>query len=89
MVTYSFSIQYTGTGAISEPVINQLFEAGCDDATFHSHGENAFADFDREAESLDDALRSAIKQIESVGNLKVVDIKITGDQIADLIASID
>lgn len=86
MTIYSISMKYMGTATTTEGIINQLYEAGCDDATFHSHGENAFAEFDREASSLDDALRTAIKQIESVGDLKVLDIKIAGDQIADLIA---
>jgi hypothetical protein len=55
--------------------LNALFEAGCDDATFGSVDGAAYADFTREADSFEQAVLSAIEQIESVGNLRVIRIE--------------
>ena len=44
-----------------------LFEAGCDDSTPSSSNGVVTVDFDREAESLGDAIGSAVKDIEKAG----------------------
>ena len=49
-----------------------LLEAGCDDALVGSSGGIQYFDFDREAESLEEAALSAVADIESVVGLKVV-----------------
>jgi hypothetical protein len=44
---------------------DSLYEAGCDDALIHSRGNAVYLEFDREASSLEDAVISAIKNIQS------------------------
>lgn len=53
----------------------RLHAAGCDDSTFGARGSTYFLDFDREAESLGDAVRSAIEAVETAG-LKVAKVEI-------------
>lgn len=51
--------------------IDELFEAGCDDATFGSVDGVGYADFDREEPTFAEAVVEAIKDVESVGGLRV------------------
>ncbi|CAN5143729.1 DNA-binding protein [soil metagenome] len=65
---------HTFTLILSGPVderIDDLFEAGCDDATFGEIDGVAYADFDREADSFIEAVVSAIRAISSVPGLRV------------------
>lgn len=55
----------------SDEVVNRLYEAGCDDATFGVSNGVSVADFTREAPSLLDALVSALSDLESVAGLQV------------------
>jgi hypothetical protein len=52
-----------------------LVEAGCDDAAFSVERGLSIAEFDRSAETLADAIASAVRAVESVGlkALRVVD----------------
>jgi hypothetical protein len=54
-------------GPIDDKIVDALFEAGCDDATIRTSGALVFADFDREAPTMLEALTSAIRQVRSVG----------------------
>lgn len=70
MNTYTFTLVIDGDAGTDEH-INALFEAGCDDATF-SHGTTiSYGDFDRDAETLLDAVLSAVEAVESVEGLSV------------------
>jgi hypothetical protein len=54
---------------VSKKIVNledSLFEAGCDDALIHFRNEAVYLDFDREASSLEEAIVSAIKNIQSI-----------------------
>jgi hypothetical protein len=64
---YEFTLVFHGD--LDDAVMDALFEAGCDDATMGGLDGVGYADFVREAPSFDDALRSAIEQVESVGGL--------------------
>lgn len=44
---------------------DSLYEAGCDDALINFRSGTVYLDFDREATSLEDAVVSAIKDVES------------------------
>lgn len=68
MFEYSFTLVIDGD---VEPHIDELFEAGCDDATFGSVDGVYYADFDREAETLGRAISSAMTDVESVSGLVV------------------
>lgn len=67
MKTFEFTIVLEGVSEVTEAVANSLFVAGCDDGTFVSHDGQAMVQFDREAESLEAAVESAIAQVESAG----------------------
>lgn len=72
MAEHQFGL--TIRGKFSDALLDALFEAGCDDATISHKGELLFADFDREAESLLEAIISAIGDVESVDNLEVLHV---------------
>ncbi len=70
MKTYEFEIElrHYPTGAIErldDKILNELFEAGCDDSTVVSRNGRTFIVFAREAETEDEAIKSAMK---AVGN---------------------
>ncbi|QDS86969.1 hypothetical protein EC9_11440 [Rosistilla ulvae] len=46
---------------------DRLAAAGCDDGHLGGHAEGVEVVFDREAESRDEAMQSAVKQIEECG----------------------
>lgn len=70
-----------------EAHLDELFEVGCDDATFGSIDGVSYADFTRKAPSFADAIQSAITAIEGVDDLRVVHIEpddlVTASDIAD------
>jgi len=68
MTEYSFILAIDGN---VEEKVEELFEAGCDDALFGSIDGAHYADFDREAPTLGKAIFSAIADIESVPGLQV------------------
>jgi hypothetical protein len=67
MATYRFTVILAGLSEISDDLAEALFEAGCDDGSpWSSQGVAAVA-FDREAESLEQAVRSAIAGVQKAG----------------------
>src|SRR3954470_1952772 len=73
----------------TERELDELFEAGCDDAMFSVEGNLAIAQFDREAMTMADAVVEGIKAIETAGliPLRVVDQDlVTLADIADRIS---
>jgi predicted DNA-binding transcriptional regulator AlpA len=61
--THTFTLLIEGPDLQDEKRLDALFEAGCDDATFGSRDSVQYADFDREAASLAEAIHSAIRNI--------------------------
>ncbi len=72
MAEHNFTL--TIQGEYSDAVLDALFEAGCDDATISHKGDLLLAEFDREADSLLDAVLTAIADVESVEGLRVLHI---------------
>jgi predicted DNA-binding transcriptional regulator AlpA len=70
METHSFTLVIDG-GAGTDERIDALFDAGCGDATFSHSPAISYGDFDRDGESLLDAVLSAIEAVESVPGLRV------------------
>ncbi len=64
MTTHAFTLVVAGPDLQEPSRLDALFEAGCDDATFGRQSGLQIAEFDREAESLADAVRSAVVAIE-------------------------
>jgi len=67
MKTYEFDLYLDNVAEISDDQADKLFEAGCDDGTPVSSDGGAWVHFDREAESLEDAIRSTVAQVQSAG----------------------
>jgi predicted transcriptional regulator len=70
MTEYEFTLIIDGD-LDSDELVGELYEAGCDDATFGAINGVSIGDFTREATSLLEAVASAISQVESVRSLRV------------------
>ena len=66
MKTYEFSLVLTGV-EVTDDDCDALYEAGCDDGTVVTRDGVTHIAFDREAESLEEAIRSATAQVTSAG----------------------
>jgi transcriptional regulator with XRE-family HTH domain len=60
---HDFALVIDGVDDLSETVMDALFEAGCDDATFTIRHGRLYGEFSRSARSLKDAILSAIKDV--------------------------
>jgi predicted DNA-binding transcriptional regulator AlpA len=61
MKTYHFVLWLEGVNGITEELENRVFEAGCDDALLGTYHSRPFLEFDREADSLLAAVKSALQ----------------------------
>ncbi|MCK5688464.1 hypothetical protein KAI87_04295, partial [Myxococcota bacterium] len=66
--SYSFILVLDGPIGPDAELENTLFKAGCDDALLTFRGTTGFLEFDREASSFDEAVESAISQVEGIGH---------------------
>jgi predicted DNA-binding transcriptional regulator AlpA len=67
MRTYEFGIIASGLDPAAEDFETRFYEAGCDDATISFQKGHIIADFARDAESLPDAIASAIDAVIAAG----------------------
>ena len=81
--TYQFSLILSGVDIDTPNLEDSLFEAGCDDALINSSSRTVYLDFDRESESLESAIISAIKVCQ-VASLPHPDITIVIESDKDL-----
>jgi hypothetical protein len=65
--TYSFAITVAGTHELTDDIANALYEAGCADAGVGTCDGVLTVEFDRQAESLGDAIGSAVKNVQAAG----------------------
>lgn len=63
MQTYQFTVYLQGVEVLTDDMAEMLFEAGCDDGTPSSGNGIAKVRFHREAQSLEDAIASAVGHI--------------------------
>ena len=68
MKTYEFDVVLKDVTEIKDELADALFAAGCNDGTPASCDGKAWVHFDREAPSLEDAIRSAVAQIKAAGS---------------------
>jgi hypothetical protein len=66
-MNFSFTLQVAGIDTHKDNYEDVLYEAGCDDALIAVVRNTLFLDFDREAGSYDEAVRSARRDIEKAG----------------------
>ena len=64
--TYGFSLVLTAP-TLSPADCEALYEAGCDDGTIVTRSGVTFIAFDRKAESLEQAIRSATAHVRAAG----------------------
>ena len=64
--TYSFSLVLTAS-VLSIEDCDAIYEAGCDDGTIVTRNRVAFIAFDRKANSLEEAIRSATANVRAAG----------------------
>ena len=67
MSTWEFTVVLAGVDEVTSELADALYEAGCDDGTVGSSCGVATVSFAREAVSLQEAIRSAIADIQRAG----------------------
>jgi hypothetical protein len=67
MRTYEFKLILADVQEVSDVQADALYRAGCDDGTIVSRDREAFIQFSREANSLEDAINSAASDIARAG----------------------
>ena len=72
MASHTFTLIVEGPDLQSGELIDDVFEAGCDDALLGRADGYQFVEFDREADTLRDAVISAISELESIAGITVV-----------------
>ena len=85
MPKHHFTLIVDGADLQHESVIDRLFESGCDDALVGSTDGVQFIDFDRDAATLDEAVLSAVANVEQVDGVRVLRVAGAGlVSIADI-----
>ncbi len=80
---YDFTLYLGGSPALTDEVADALFAAGCDDGSPGVCDGIFSIDFHREAGSLDEAVRTAIANVEAAGHT-VERVEIEADGVAVL-----
>jgi hypothetical protein len=80
MQSHDFSL-ILSVGEVSDDQCNALYEAGCDDGTISTSGQVTRIEFSRDATTLEEAIRSAIGNVNAAG-LQVAKVEIDADAIA-------
>ncbi|MFM9965174.1 MAG: hypothetical protein ACKV2Q_28585 [Planctomycetaceae bacterium] len=79
---WQFTITIKDLDEFTDSQTDALYEAGCSDATLCSSDGSAYIHFDRESESLEKAIRSAIADVGSAG-LEIDHVAIDRDELAE------
>ena len=72
MATFRFTLIAEGPDLQTAELADALFDAGCDDALVGRADGVQYLDFDREAPSLEQAIFSAVSDIEAIDGIDVV-----------------
>lgn len=67
MKTYEFDVFLRDIAEVNDDQADALFAAGCDDGTPASCNGAAWIHFDRQAPSLEEAIRTAVAQVQAAG----------------------
>jgi hypothetical protein len=67
MKTYEFDVVLKDVPEVTDDQADVLFAAGCDDGTPACCNGIAWLHFDRQAPSLEEAIRSAVAQVQAAG----------------------
>lgn len=80
MGKYEFTLILEESLELTEDIADELFEAGCDDGTPGTCNGVFSIDFRREANSFEEAIRSAIADVKSAGH-KVARVEIEAEAV--------
>ncbi len=83
MKTYEFDVVLKNVSEVTDDQADELFAAGCDDGTPAACDGVAWIHFDREAASLEEAISSAVSQIQAAG-LQVSKVELDADAAVSL-----
>ena len=64
---HEFTLILSGVNDLNDDVLDALYDSGCDDALIGMRDRTAFADFSRTASSFEEAVSSAIRDVENAG----------------------
>lgn len=78
---YEFTLILNGD--VSDEGADKLYEAGCDDGSILSRENVTMVQFDRESQTLDSALNSAIRDVEQAG-FAVARVEIDRDEVPQI-----
>jgi predicted transcriptional regulator len=67
MQTFEFSIIVSGVDPADDDWGDRFYDNGCDDATVSFQRGRTIVDFDREAETVEDAIASAVEDVKRAG----------------------
>lgn len=67
MALFNFTLTLSGVTCETPGLEDALYQHGCDDALICAYGSSVYLVFDREAKTLDEAIASAVENIESAG----------------------
>jgi hypothetical protein len=67
MTKYEFTLILKDSPELTEEIADELFQAGCDDGTPGTSDGEFSIDFHREANTLEEAISSAIRNVKSAG----------------------
>ena len=83
MKTYEFTVILAEVDLMTDAMADALYQAGCSDGSPFSGEGIASVGFDREAASLEAAIKSAIADVERAGQ-RVARVEIGSEEIAAL-----
>ena len=79
-MVYEFELVLADHDVMTVEMGEALVAAGCDDSTTGSAGGRAFVAFDRDAPGLEDAIRSAIADVQKAG-FRVLEVRMAPDSV--------
>jgi hypothetical protein len=80
-VVYQFELVLADHDVMTVEMGNALVAAGCDDSTTGSSDCAAFVAFDRDSPSLEEAIRTAIADVQRAG-FRVAEVRLAPDSLA-------
>jgi hypothetical protein len=80
MTCWEFTLILRDVAEMTDSMANALYEAGCDDATVGSSSGVARVSFSREAATLQDAILSAVRDVQQAG-CEIARVEIERDEL--------
>lgn len=81
--SYQFTLILKNVNEGTANIEDSIYEAGCDDALINFRNNAVFLDFDREATSFEEAVITAIKQVESA-SVKAIVISVAPEDLVTM-----